>query len=81
MSLLIVIVDVDAMLSGSEAGGGCNNILADDVLDVHMSQIYVEKSAGFTKVIITVAKKLRTGNMAKHSLVKLPSPSQIPVIR
>ena len=45
------------------AGGGCNNILADDVLDVHMSSIYVEKSAGYKMVITALAKKLRTGNI------------------
>ena len=52
------------MLSGSKAGGGCNNILADDVSDVHTSSIYVEKLAGYKTIITALAKNLRTSNMA-----------------
>jgi hypothetical protein len=66
------------MLSGSGAGGGCNNILADDVPDVHTSPIYVEKSAGYKTVSTALAKKLRIGNMAETSLVKLPAPRPNP---
>ena len=44
-------------------GDGYNNILADDVPDVHTSPIYVEKSAGYEMVITALAKKLRTGNI------------------
>ena len=69
------------MLSGSGAGGGCNNILADDVPDVHTSPIYVEKSEGYETVFTALAKKLRTGNIDKTSFVKFSSPAQIPVIR
>ena len=62
-------------------GDGYNNILADDVPDVHTSPIYVEKSAGYETVITTRAKKLRTGNIDQTSFVKFPSPAKIPVIR
>jgi hypothetical protein len=48
-------------LSGSRAGSGCNNVLADDVPDVHTPPIYVEKLAGYKTVITALAKKLCTG--------------------
>ena len=51
-------------LGVSGVWGGCNNILADDVPDVHTSPLYVEKSPGYTTVITALAKNLRTGNMA-----------------
>ena len=58
--MVLLLVDLMLVLSGSGAGGGCNNILADDtysiIPDVLISPIYVEKSAGYKMVITALAK-------------------------
>ena len=43
-------------MSGSGVVGGCNNILARTIPDVHTSPIYIEKLAGYKMVITTLAK-------------------------
>ena len=43
-----------------------------------MSPIYVEKSAGYETVIITRAKKLRTGNIDKTIFCQIPLSSPNP---